>query len=157
MITYEKYVCFRDSKGMKDSDVAKAANIPASTFSDWKKGKSKPKEAKLMKIAQALGFTYAYMMGWDDTPMNPASRAVEQIITTNEDLGGSSKAAEFFHRTAKSVDAPAAPSTNSDMVKLFPEEIKLVNDWRMADPQIKRMVVELLSFAVEQENKKNEH
>lgn len=65
MITYEQYVKFRDSKNMKDSDVAKAANIPASTFSDWKKGKSKPKEAKLMKIAAALGVTYAYMMGFE--------------------------------------------------------------------------------------------
>ena len=108
----------------------------------------------IRRYAEALDTTIAYLMGWDDTPMNPASRAVEQIITTNEDLGGSSKAAEFFHRTAKSVDAPAAPSTNSDMVKLFPEEKDLINKWRMVDDEVKDMIVRLLAFAVEQENKK---
>lgn len=33
---YEIYCKLRDSKGMKDSDVAKATGITKSTFSDWK-------------------------------------------------------------------------------------------------------------------------
>mgnify|MGYP003553741655 CR=1 FL=1 len=31
---------------MKDSDVAKATGITKSTFSDWKNGRSNPKDAK---------------------------------------------------------------------------------------------------------------
>ena len=52
---YTKYVELRDSANVKDFDVAKATGIPASTFSDWKKGKSKPKLEKLVKIARFFG------------------------------------------------------------------------------------------------------
>ena len=37
---YEIYCKLRDSKGMKDADVAKATGITKSTFSDWKNGRS---------------------------------------------------------------------------------------------------------------------
>lgn len=57
MITYEIYAKLRNSKKMRDADVAKIASIPPSTFSDWKRGKSKPKEDKIEKIRIALGFT----------------------------------------------------------------------------------------------------
>ena len=42
---YEIYCKLRDSKGMKDSDVAKATGITKSTFSDWKNGRSNPNDA----------------------------------------------------------------------------------------------------------------
>ncbi len=68
-MTYEEYSQFRDMKGMKDSDVAKKAGIGASTFSDWKSGRSLPKETKLRKIAEALGLSIEQFMGWDiDVP-----------------------------------------------------------------------------------------
>ena len=35
--------------------VANITKIPNSTFSDWKSGKNKPKEDKLIKIAECLG------------------------------------------------------------------------------------------------------
>ena len=54
---YATYVRLRDSKGFRDSDVAKATNIPPSTFTDWKTGKSRPKLEKLVKIANCLGVT----------------------------------------------------------------------------------------------------
>lgn len=49
---YARYTELRDSKGVKDADVSKATNIPASTFTDWKTGKSKPKLEKLIRIAE---------------------------------------------------------------------------------------------------------
>lgn len=52
---YAKYVKLRDSKGMTDADVSKKTEIPRSTFTDWKSGRSNPKLEKLMKIANALG------------------------------------------------------------------------------------------------------
>jgi len=63
MIDYEKYAEFRTAKGMKDSDVSKKANIPQSTFSDWKKGKSRPKAEKMQKIAEVLEMDYAEFIG----------------------------------------------------------------------------------------------
>lgn len=52
---YAKYVELRDRKGVRDADVSQATDIPASTFSDWKKGKCNPKLEKLLKIAKYFG------------------------------------------------------------------------------------------------------
>jgi repressor LexA len=54
---YATYVKLRDAKGLRDIDVSKATNIPPSTFTDWKTGKSRPKLEKLVKIARCLGVT----------------------------------------------------------------------------------------------------
>lgn len=59
---YERYVRLRDSKGLRDSDVARKTGIPQSTFSDWKKGKSSPKQDKLTKIAECLGVKAEYLI-----------------------------------------------------------------------------------------------
>lgn len=63
MITYEKYCKIRDSKGLRDGDVAKLAGIQASTFSEWKKGKCTPKYEKMSKIAAALDMEYSEFVG----------------------------------------------------------------------------------------------
>jgi len=57
---YELYCKFRDKKGYKDSDVSKLTGIPASTFSDWKSGRSKPNTEKLSKIADVLDTMVEY-------------------------------------------------------------------------------------------------
>ena len=58
---YEIYCELRDSKGVKDADVAKATGITKSTFSDWKNGRSKPKDEKLLKIANYFEVTLDYL------------------------------------------------------------------------------------------------
>ena len=72
----EKVSNYISAKGLKDSDVAKKGNIPPSTFTDWKKGKSSPKYEKLTRIANALGCSvtelgagYLFNEEWDDTPI----------------------------------------------------------------------------------------
>lgn len=147
MITYEQYVKFRDSKNMKDSDVAKAANIPASTFSDWKKGKSKPKEAKLMKIAAALGVTYAYMMGFESN-IEPATAALENVIRVNDENGGSAKLANMLYN-----DTVKKPAT----IDFTAEEIGLIEKFRKADASTKDVIVRLLSYASYLENRNHEN
>ena len=52
---YTKYAELRDAAGLTDYAVSKATDIPRSTFSDWKSGRSKPKLEKLLKIAKLLG------------------------------------------------------------------------------------------------------
>lgn len=59
---YELYCEVRDQKGLKDADVARATGINKSTFSDWKSGRSKPKNEKLSKIADFLGVSVDYLM-----------------------------------------------------------------------------------------------
>ena len=147
MITYEQYVKFRDSKNMKDSDVAKAANIPASTFSDWKKGKSKPKEAKLMKIAAALGVTYAYMMGFESN-IDPSTAALENVIRVNDENGGSAKLANMLYNdTVKKPDA----------IDFTAEEIGLIEKFRKADASTKDVIIRLLSYASYLEDRNHEN
>lgn len=51
---YEKH---RDDKGLSNADVIRITGISASTFSDWKSGRSKPKLEKLVKISSCLGVT----------------------------------------------------------------------------------------------------
>lgn len=58
---YEIYCKLRDEKGIKDSDVVKSTGITKSTFSDWKSGRSKPKNDKLQKIADYFGVTVDYL------------------------------------------------------------------------------------------------
>ena len=52
---YAKYTILRDNGGFRDADVSKATNIPQSTFTEWKNGRSKPKIEKLLKIADFFG------------------------------------------------------------------------------------------------------
>lgn len=58
---YDIYCQIRDSKGLKDADISKATGIPPSTFSDWKKGRSKPKSEKLQKIADFFEVSIDYL------------------------------------------------------------------------------------------------
>ena len=69
MIEYTFYANLRNIRGLKDSDVAKKANIPPSTFTDWKKGKSFPKQEKLQKIADALGVSFSTLLNLDNQPL----------------------------------------------------------------------------------------
>ena len=59
---YEIYCKIRDAAGCKDADVSKATGISKSTFSDWKSGRSKPKQEKLQKIADYFGVSVDDLM-----------------------------------------------------------------------------------------------
>lgn len=76
---YEIYCKLRDSKGLKDSDIAKATGITKSTFSDWKNGRSKPKNAKLQKIADYFNVSLSYLStGKEDTSENAETKLTEK-------------------------------------------------------------------------------
>ena len=65
---YEIYCKLRDSKGMKDSDVAKATGITKSTFSDWKSGRSVPKADKLLSLAKYFDVPVEYFLEEEKSP-----------------------------------------------------------------------------------------
>lgn len=62
MGNYETYEIIRNELKLKNSDVAKRGNIPPSTFTDWKNGKSSPKMEKLQRIANVLNIEYNVLL-----------------------------------------------------------------------------------------------
>lgn len=83
---YEIYCKLRDERKVKDADVVKETGITKSTFSDWKNGRSKPKQEKLQKIADYFGVTVDYLMTGKETTENNApltrkdEREIEKIL-----------------------------------------------------------------------------
>ena len=76
--------------------VAKATGISATTFTDWKNGRSAPKADKLKRIADHFGVSLAYMLGLDEMTADAAEcrvpiigeiRAGSPIITEQTLLG----------------------------------------------------------------------
>lgn len=57
---YERFEALLKKFKVKAADVAKATGIHPSTFSDWKKGKSKPKIDKILKIANYFKIDIQY-------------------------------------------------------------------------------------------------
>lgn len=52
---YVKYAELRDKRGLTDYRVSVDTDIPKSTFSEWKSGRSKPKVDKLKVLADYFG------------------------------------------------------------------------------------------------------
>lgn len=92
MTIYERYCMARDSKGLKDSNVASGTNIGKSTFSDWKSGRSIPKSDKLHKIAEFLEVSFEWLSTGEekeDSPIyytNEETAAIAQDIFENKEL-----------------------------------------------------------------------
>ena len=89
---YEIFAELLLRNGKKANDVAKATGIPASTFSDWKSGKSSPKQDKLKKIADYFGVTIDYLTTGEESKKNVTltskdQRDIEKILDqTREQL-----------------------------------------------------------------------
>ena len=144
---YEIFEKLMKEFGYTAYKVSVETGIAQSTLSDWKKGKSKPKEAKLMKIAAALGVTYAYMMGFESN-IDPATAALENVIRVNDENGGSAKLANMLY--SDTVKKPAA-------IDFTAEEIGLIEKFRKADASTKDVIVRLLSYASYLENRNHEN
>lgn len=87
---YEIYCKLRDEHGVKDADVVRETGITKSTFSDWKNGRSKPKNDKLQKLADYFGVTLDYLTtGRNDekeiTLTTKDERDIEKIIEQTKD------------------------------------------------------------------------
>lgn len=88
---YERFLELMQKKGVKFADVAKATGIHPSTFSDWKKGKSKPKTDKMQKIADYFGVSVDYLLGVPSSGQegyytDPETARVAQEIFENDEL-----------------------------------------------------------------------
>lgn len=59
---YQRFAELLEKNKIKTIDVARATNISPTTFTDWKKGKSSPKQDKLQQIADYFGVSIEYLM-----------------------------------------------------------------------------------------------
>ena len=75
---YEIYCKLRDERKVRDADVVKETGITKSTFSDWKNGRSKPKQEKLQKIADYFGVTVDYLMTGKEAPKEKPQELTER-------------------------------------------------------------------------------
>lgn len=91
---YEIFVKLLEKYGVTAYKVSKATGIAGSTFTDWKTGRSTPKQDKLQKIADYFGVTVDYLVTGKEEPLPKASsltpkdeRDIEKIINqTREQL-----------------------------------------------------------------------
>lgn len=91
---YEIYLKLLKDKGVKTSDVCKATGIVASTFTDWKKGKSVPKQNKLMKIADYFGVSLEYLMTGKESNMDYLYENADLLIEITQKLKNDSAFAD---------------------------------------------------------------
>lgn len=59
---YSKFENLLKDRNVTTYQVAKATKISNVTFTDWKKGRSKPKVDKLFKIAKYFGVSIEYFL-----------------------------------------------------------------------------------------------
>ena len=89
---YEIYCKLRDQRGLKDADVVRNTGITKSTFSDWKNGRSCPKNDKLQKIADFFGVTLDYLMTGEEREdgqgyyINEETAKLAQEMFEDEDM-----------------------------------------------------------------------
>lgn len=75
---YEKFAQLLSVHGITANTVAKAAHVNASTFTDWKQGKSQPKLEKLQKIADYFNVPVSYFYD-GDTSLSIAERQAQSL------------------------------------------------------------------------------
>ena len=87
---YEKFRKLCDKKGVSPYRISQETGITQSTFSDWKNGRSVPKQDKLKKIADFFGVDVAYF--YDNNEENRGyyvddkTKEIAQQIFDNKDL-----------------------------------------------------------------------
>jgi len=92
MTKYEKYVRLRNSMHLKDADVSRETKIAKSTFSDWKNGRSEPKNDKLQKISNFMGVSIDYFFDdkndvrFSDIPLSDTVKEIALNIHQNKNL-----------------------------------------------------------------------
>lgn len=79
---YQYYAELRDSRGMKDSDVAKLADIRQGILSDWKNGKSEPNYQNKKKIAYVFNVPVEY---FDDGEI-PEKKYSDEIMKLAQEI-----------------------------------------------------------------------
>lgn len=83
---YEIFERLLNQAGITAYRVSKETGIGASTFSDWKKGRSTPKQEKLQKIADYFGVSVDYLMTGKNSSPDKAELTAKDEREIGRDL-----------------------------------------------------------------------
>lgn len=119
---YEVFVKLLEKYGVTTYKVSKATGIAGSTFTDWKNGRSTPKQDKLQKIADYFGVTIDYLMTGNETePPKPTLTAKDER-DIEKDLN------RIMDKLMNDEEGPATyggDPINPEAAELFREELQI--------------------------------
>lgn len=98
---YEIFEQLLRQNGVTAYKVAKATGIATATLSDWKNGRSEPKQDKMQKIADYFGVSLVYLL----TGKEPITSAYEdQTIQIAEKISSNPALLKLFQSAIKATD-----------------------------------------------------
>lgn len=120
---YEIFLKLLEEKGVSAYKVGKATGIAGSTFTDWKTGRSAPKQDKLQKIADYFGVTLDYLMTGEDqnSPYSDDMADLFIEISRSNDVNRIKRLLSYYmdlnEREKDSVDSIVESLSNKDNPK----------------------------------------
>lgn len=108
---YEKFVELLQKHNTTAYKVAKNTGIAYSTFSDWKSGRSNPKNEKLQKIANYFGVSVSYLIGEAETPTPAYDNIIPMPSMTSVPLLGTIACGEPITAVENIEDYVAKPES----------------------------------------------
>lgn len=110
--TYELFAKIIESKGITPYRVAKETGLTTVLFTDWKKGKSKPKYDKLKIIADFLGVSVEYLQGIE-------TEQQEILNTFDSRRGETSRAENTLSEQEKAILAAFRETTEEGRLRII--------------------------------------
>lgn len=121
---YEIFLKLLEEKGVSAYKVGKATGIAGSTFTDWKTGRSAPKQDKLQKIADYFGVSLEYLMTGKEPGIEKYSDDMADLfieISRSNDVNRIKRLLPYYmdlnEREKDSVDSIVESLSNKDNPK----------------------------------------
>lgn len=120
---YEIFLKLLEEKGVSAYKVGIATGIAGSTFTDWKTGRSAPKQDKLQKIADYFGVTLDYLMTGEEqnSPYSDDMADLFVEISRSNDVNRIKRLLSYYmnlnEREKDSVDSIVESLSNKDNPK----------------------------------------
>lgn len=120
---YEIFVKLLEKHGVTAYKVSKATGIAGSTFTDWKNGRSTPKQDKLQKIADFFNVSIEYLMTGKEV-----SESRETPLTPRDQRDIAKDVDRIMEKLALGEDGPASyngETLSPESMELFKEELQI--------------------------------
>ena len=121
----ERIIATMDANGIKAAELSRRTGIDRSSISHWLRGDYLPKMENVEKIADALGVTVSYLVGFSDDPHPLNDPELNKVIDM------------FTRMTQPGSFGP---------VEVSADEIRIIYQYRQADPHIQSAVRKLLDI-----------
>ena len=115
---YEIFAKLLEERGVTAYKVSKATGIAGSTFSDWKNGRSTPKQDKLQKIADYFGVSVDFLI----TGKEKVAVAQEEHIDLKAEFNRIKKLLESGENAPLYFDGQPA---DQEIINLLLDQIKI--------------------------------